>query len=702
MQTNLFKITALAKEKHPHRYRLWWMFLFCCALVQNCVCAYSLLFSQTPFSEQNIRSAFATKYPSDTAKIQHLQKLAQDINAVNPDLTILLADSSLKMARKLGLRREIANAQRLIAFGEQRTGRMATAMRQYVEAFNTFQELRDTVGMAHCYNGLGIISFEQKKYDQALEYYAQANTWFSANNILDRQSATLSNMAYVLLKKGVLDSAENTLSRAMALDMRRAKDTLAFARMTFSEIALLRKNFIQAQYYGETALQLALNTKNKVVETRALNVLGLTALQQGQRAEGMRLLERGLQTAIQAHLAYRVWESYQLLSSTAFQKNDFQTAYQYLSQAEQIHDSLMREEQSLAQVILEVQHERQRREQETTLLEERNTRQVWGMYGLGIGVMIFLGFSAYLLLLSRRVIRINTALKAEKAKVEQQKNIVDEQAQEISLINQELERRNDELSSINGDLRQLNKALTEAEKNRLQMLGVVSHDLRSPLSSVLLVSEHLMQSGEVNESAQKLLLRQSETLHRLIQLTRDILDAAQQELGMMTIEPMRVNMLSIVRFVVDGFQETLLKKGQTISFMQHRDGLEKYWLWADERRIMQVVENLISNASKYAPLNSEILIRIAQKQDVMRLEIQDQGPGLSGEDKEKMFGYFQRLSAKPTAKESSSGVGLAIAKNIVKLHKGKIWCESELGKGATFIVELPVALPVAAPILRKN
>jgi signal transduction histidine kinase len=73
----------------------------------------------------------------------------------------------------------------------------------------------------------------------------------------------------------------------------------------------------------------------------------------------------------------------------------------------------------------------------------------------------------------------------------------------------------------------------------------------------------------------------------------------------------------------------------------------------------------------------------------VRVSVKDEGAGLSIEDQQKLFGFFQRLSTEPTGGESSSGVGLSIVKQIVELHGGRVWCESDLGKGATFIVELP-------------
>ncbi len=105
---------------------------------------------------------------------------------------------------------------------------------------------------------------------------------------------------------------------------------------------------------------------------------------------------------------------------------------------------------------------------------------------------------------------------------------------------------------------------------------------------------------------------------------------------------------------------------------------------------MQVIDNLISNALKYSPFDTTITIRVKAKSDNVRLEVEDEGPGISEEEMPKLFGKFARLSAQPTGGEHSTGLGLSIVKKMVEAMNGKVWCESEPGKGATFIVELPL------------
>ncbi|MSU63222.1 MAG: ATP-binding protein, partial [Pedosphaera sp.] len=100
-------------------------------------------------------------------------------------------------------------------------------------------------------------------------------------------------------------------------------------------------------------------------------------------------------------------------------------------------------------------------------------------------------------------------------------------------------------------------------------------------------------------------------------------------------------------------------------------------------------ENLLSNAVKYSPPEKSIFVRLAMNADGVRFEVRDEGPGLSAEDQKKLFGKFARLSAKPTGGEHSTGLGLSIVKRMVESMDGKVWCESELGRGATFIVQFP-------------
>jgi signal transduction histidine kinase len=101
----------------------------------------------------------------------------------------------------------------------------------------------------------------------------------------------------------------------------------------------------------------------------------------------------------------------------------------------------------------------------------------------------------------------------------------------------------------------------------------------------------------------------------------------------------------------------------------------------------------LSNAVKYSPLGKPILFRLLPGEKVIRFVITDEGPGISPEEQEKLFQKFSRLSPRPTAGESSVGLGLSIARKMTEAMHGRIWCESQVGKGSRFIVEMPTVEP---------
>jgi signal transduction histidine kinase len=146
------------------------------------------------------------------------------------------------------------------------------------------------------------------------------------------------------------------------------------------------------------------------------------------------------------------------------------------------------------------------------------------------------------------------------------------------------------------------------------------------------------------------------------------------------------DLLPLLQTLVKNYQNRAQAKQQTLHFQPP----EIPWVaWVDQNITHQILENLISNAIKYSPPMTHIYLRLVQTAQTMRCEIQDEGPGLSGEDQSKLFGKFARLTTQPTGGEHSTGLGLFIVKKLVTAMNGQVWCESELGKGATFVVEFP-------------
>jgi len=245
-----------------------------------------------------------------------------------------------------------------------------------------------------------------------------------------------------------------------------------------------------------------------------------------------------------------------------------------------------------------------------------------------------------------------------------------------------------ELQQKNEILVNLNQQLTLLNQEKNEFLGIAAHDLKNPLSSIQSLANLIRTSFE-DFPKQKVLefARMIEiSAHKMFALIKNLLDVNVIESGRMNLLVDAYNILSLLQTVVNDYLEPANAKNITLQF-QLIEG--EYKALVDESATLQVLDNLISNAVKYSPLGKNIFVRILKTSNAVRCEIQDEGPGLSERDIQKLFGKFVRVGPRPTGEEHSTGLGLFIVKKLVDAMKGRVWCESQLGEGTTFIVEFP-------------
>lgn len=303
---------------------------------------------------------------------------------------------------------------------------------------------------------------------------------------------------------------------------------------------------------------------------------------------------------------------------------------------------------------------------------------------------------------------LNAQLLVANEEVQRQLQIQSEQAQQLEIsqtetrrtnehlehINEELLRSNAErakqqsaLEALNRELSYKNQALSDAERFRLNMLGIVSHDLKNPISTIIGLSNVLLDDNSTHDPRTRDMLRHiNESGERMGGLVRDLLDTAARGAGKMNVQLESTELKDIVAGVLAHHIHSAERKEQTLIFSPH----EEVWVLGDVQRLFQVFDNLIGNAIKYSPIAGAIWITVAHHNGKARFTVKDEGVGFTAEDKVRAFGFFQKLSAKPTGDEPSSGIGLAIVRQIVDMHNGAVWIESESGRGAMMIVELPL------------
>lgn len=245
-----------------------------------------------------------------------------------------------------------------------------------------------------------------------------------------------------------------------------------------------------------------------------------------------------------------------------------------------------------------------------------------------------------------------------------------------------------ELKHARQTLVQLNQKLRDLNDEKNEFLGIAAHDLRSPLNQIigaaqLVLADPALAGGESAEMVE-IIQRAAEHMNQLVV---NLLDANAIERGEMRLNPQNCDMGALAADVVSAHQPRAHAKQQALVFTPPGPLPA---IRADRDSLLQVIDNLISNAIKYSPRGKTVRVRVLSKGHRVRCEVCDEGPGLTAADMKRLFGKFARLTARPTGGESSTGLGLSIVKKMVEAQQGSVWCESEPGRGATFIVEFQV------------
>jgi signal transduction histidine kinase len=228
----------------------------------------------------------------------------------------------------------------------------------------------------------------------------------------------------------------------------------------------------------------------------------------------------------------------------------------------------------------------------------------------------------------------------------------------------------------------------ELERRREEFISVVAHDLRNPLSTMLmsitLLEERLVElNGAARQGSAKLCQHIRTGIHGLERMVRDLLDASRIEARKLALEPRDVDLRSLVSGIVERARQAT--EGHAVKLVLPEELPETH---ADPMRVEQILGNLLSNAAKYSGAGTDIRVEATVRVDEVELAVTNEGPGLSAEDSELVFSRFYR-SARHSRSVDGLGLGLYIAKGLVEAQGGRIWADSELGSYTTFRFTLP-------------
>jgi len=245
---------------------------------------------------------------------------------------------------------------------------------------------------------------------------------------------------------------------------------------------------------------------------------------------------------------------------------------------------------------------------------------------------------------------------------------------------------------MSDELQRAYRDLELVSQHKSEFLATMSHELRTPLNAIIGFSEVLQEQmfGELNERQIAYVKDVLDAGRHLLSLINDVLDLAKVEAGKMELELSEVAVPDVLLAAVSIHSERAGRSGVALALHTEPDEIT---ITADERRVRQVVFNLVSNAVKFTPADGRIDVSARLDDGQVEIAVTDTGPGIAAEDLETIFEEFQQTTEGKQAE--GTGLGLPLSRKLVELHGGRLWAESAPSRGSTFRFTLPITQEVS-------
>jgi len=529
-----------------------------------------------------------------------------------------------------------------------------------LEVFRTLIPLAESIGdnafLARVHSTLGNGYADAEQPDRARSAYETALGYAQKTGDQRQIASLLNNLGNVAMETGDAVLARDYHEKALALRATLAGDTRGIADSTqnLGHVALMEGKPADAVPYFDRAIALyrPLGLKRNLTNALTGSVRALTGL--GRFEEIPARLEEARRHAVELDSPTILVRVHRAAAEYHEAREDFRSALEAQRELAAATDRAVGEKSRERLDALQARFDAERREHEIDVLRRDQLLQQaelmtvrWQRYSLAVilGVVVALAIAV--------------------------------------ISRQRLKHRAE--ARIHAETRAGRDTAEAANALKTRLLGMVSHDIRGPISGMLHLAEEVGQDYPATAADERF---QIITHHgrQVLRLAEDLLDAASLEAGKIQLETRRVDLVETVRTALSPFLSAAARKQQVLDFSTPPAPCE---IVCDPHRINQIVSNLVSNAVKFSPKKTTIRVAMEHKPGFVRILVSDQGPGISAAKIDSLFMPFTRLAARPTAGESSHGLGLSIAYDLAKLHGGRVFVEPSPGRGATFVVELP-------------
>jgi signal transduction histidine kinase len=622
--------------------------------------------------------------PVDTTSVMAIVKMSQLARGDGQPEAKEFAEAGVDMARSIGDPRYLGEALCCLGLTLSFQGDYESALKTNIEAEQAFKKIAYEPGIVRAIMNSAVVYLNRHNYDIAKRQLLEAQEIVDRLNLEKFKVNINTNLAIIYTEEKQFDKALALHQHSLLL-LEKNNDPLKLS-VCYTNIGYVydqQKRYAEALPYFEKAFDKAKESVGGLYYEGAFALQNIVAtlLELNRLPEAERRLAELWPIAREANSANLLAEVYRTSARLNKKLGNYQRAYTDFERYTVLHDSLINEDQNIRVADLQKEYDILKRdatiariEQETAVLKAAQTLQnqdtkrksvfIWGLAILGI--LLLIALVVMILVMHSRNAAL-TELRSNQA-------LIETQHREIDLQNQALKLQNERLEDLN------------REKDGL--VSIVAHDLKSPMNKALALSELLKLQGDLNEDQLRSVQMMGKVASAGNDLIRDLLDLNAVEDPDMHVKLELVDIAQLWHEIEVGFGGEASRKAIVLHFEAAAD-LPK--TFCDRKALSRVMDNLVSNAMKFSPRGRQVWVRAARLGAMrLRLEVADEGPGISTEDQQKLFKKFQRLSARPTGGENSTGLGLAITQALVHKLGGEISLHSKLGEGATFVVELPI------------
>lgn len=568
-------------------------------------------------------------------------------------------------------------------------GHFPTALGYHLKALKIAQKDKNEHIMAATYSHIGKLHLSQKDWHKALRYYRDALALRQKNGEKTTYSASYKNIASVLIEMGKYEEAIGNLNKGQQFSRVYGNKYHEADILFYMGVCNQRqKNYRAALNNFSKAYELKQLIKDPYGLVKVHTHLGEVYTMLNQNKQAIDELKQALELAEKIDAKELMRDVVQGLSDIHVKQNNYQKAFAYQKEVMELNLQLFNKEKTEAIAEKEAHWQVEQNNQQMEMFKKDQEakdkeleQQRWLFITLGAVLLLTFALLLVVLRSNRQNQLAKDALALQKAEIEQQNEEILTQQQVIEAKNNLLETRYEELKEL------------DTEKNYL--IGVVAHDLQSPLNQIkgfLTILKY--EKDKLPESAIQTHGMISQTVKNMSEMIRKILDLKAIESKALNIKLETYQLNDQLSEIVDAFQVVASKKSIQLKILESDT---QSLVSLDKNFAEQIFENLISNAIKFSPPQKEIWVSLENLGEKVHVHVKDQGPGIAEEEQGMLFKKFQKLSAKPTGKESSTGLGLSIVKKYVEAMDGLVWCESKEGEGADFIVEFNLASQTSTP-----